>query len=77
MKSFLIFLHDLIRFSFIVSYATSVGATHFQTSAKTNRGLDEVFNHLASSKYTESYFDILMMEIVSSECSCVFFVRNA
>lgn len=30
------------------SYASSVGATHFQTSAKTNRGLDEVFNHLAS-----------------------------
>jgi Ras-related protein Rab-21 len=30
------------------SYAASVGAAHFQTSAKTNRGLDDVFNHLAS-----------------------------
>ena len=36
------------------SYAASVGAAHFQTSAKTNRGLDEVFNHLASSKSSES-----------------------
>lgn len=34
----------------VCSYAASVGAAHFQTSAKANRGLDEVFNHLASSK---------------------------
>jgi Ras-related protein Rab-21 len=35
------------------SYAASVGAAHFQTSAKTNRGLDDVFNHLASSTFCE------------------------
>lgn len=34
-----------------VQYAESVGAVHFHTSAKANRGLDEVFNCLAQSKY--------------------------
>ena len=29
------------------AYASSVGAEHFHTSAKINRGLDEVFLHLA------------------------------
>ena len=28
-------------------YAISVGAHHFHTSAKTNKGLDDVFNNLA------------------------------
>lgn len=30
-------------------YAESVGAIHFHTSAKTNKGLDEVFESLAQS----------------------------
>jgi len=33
-----------------ISYAESVGATHFHTSAKANKGLDEVFFSLAQSK---------------------------
>jgi Ras-related protein Rab-21 len=32
-------------------YAASVGASHFYTSAKINRGLEEVFSDLAQSKY--------------------------
>lgn len=35
-------------------YADSVGATHFHTSAKLNKGLDEVFQSLASSRLTHS-----------------------
>lgn len=35
-------------------YAESVGATHFYTSAKANRGLEEVFNGLAASKSLNS-----------------------
>mmetsp|Transcript_21180 Transcript_21180/g.22980 ORF Transcript_21180/g.22980 Transcript_21180/m.22980 type:complete len:201 (-) Transcript_21180:105-707(-) len=31
-----------------IQYADSVGATHFHTSAKLNKGLDEVFQSLAS-----------------------------
>lgn len=31
-----------------IQYAESVGAAHFHTSAKANRGLDEVFNSLAT-----------------------------
>ncbi|CAE7773818.1 RAB21, partial [Symbiodinium microadriaticum] len=31
-----------------LDYAASVGAQHFHTSAKSNRGLEEVFNDLAS-----------------------------
>lgn len=31
-------------------YAESVGAIHMHTSAKANRGLDEVFESLAQSK---------------------------
>lgn len=31
-----------------LEYAASVGAQHFHTSAKSNRGLDEVFNDLAT-----------------------------
>jgi hypothetical protein len=34
----------------ISRYAESVGAVHFHTSAKTNKGLDEVFGSLAQSK---------------------------
>lgn len=34
----------------VFSYAKSVGAVHFHTSAKANRGLDEVFSDLAQSK---------------------------
>jgi Ras-related protein Rab-21 len=33
-----------------VNYAESVGAVHFHTSAKTNKGLDEVFTALSQSK---------------------------
>lgn len=33
-----------------IKYAQSVNATHIYTSAKTNRGLDEIFNDLAQSK---------------------------
>lgn len=40
-------LLELIR---VNSYAKSVGAIHFHTSAKANKGLDEVFNCLAQSK---------------------------
>jgi hypothetical protein len=35
---------------FLIRYAESVGAAHFHTSAKANRGLDEVFSSLATSK---------------------------
>jgi len=31
-----------------IKYAESVGATHFNTSAKTNKGLEEVFIDIAS-----------------------------
>lgn len=34
-------------------YAQSVSATHIYTSAKTNRGLDEIFNDLAQRKFFE------------------------
>jgi len=34
----------------IASYAKSVGAAHFDTSAKSNKGLDEVFIDLSTSK---------------------------
>lgn len=34
-----------------ISYAESVGASHFHTSAKANKGLDDVFNSLAQSKF--------------------------
>lgn len=30
-------------------YSKSVGATHYNTSAKLNKGLDEVFIHLTKS----------------------------
>lgn len=33
-----------------VDYAASVGAQHFPTSAKSNRGLEEVFLDIATSK---------------------------
>ena len=33
-----------------IKYAESVGAIHFHTSAKANRGLDDVFNTLSQSK---------------------------
>ena len=33
-----------------ISYAQSVSATHFNCSAKANRGLDEVFTNLSQSK---------------------------
>ena len=33
------------------SYAESVGATHFLTSAKQNKGLEECFVDLTQSKY--------------------------
>lgn len=32
-------------------YAESVGATHFHTSAKSNKGLDEVFADITQSEY--------------------------
>lgn len=32
-------------------YSESMGATHFHTSAKANRGLDEVFNDITQSKF--------------------------
>ena len=32
-------------------YAESVGATHMHTSAKANRGVEEIFAELASRKY--------------------------
>lgn len=34
---------------FLVRYADSVGAKHFHTSAKTNKGLEDVFNDLSKS----------------------------
>jgi Ras-related protein Rab-21 len=34
-----------------VEYAASVGAQHFPTSAKSNRGLEEVFADIATSKF--------------------------
>lgn len=34
-----------------IDYATSVGAQHFHTSAKSNRGLEEVFSDIATSKF--------------------------
>ena len=33
-----------------VKYAESVGASHFHTSAKSNRGLDEVFLDITASR---------------------------
>ena len=32
-------------------YAASVGATHMHTSAKANKGVEEIFTELASRKY--------------------------
>ena len=39
-------------------YASSVDASHFYTSAKSNKGLDEVFIDLAQSKWCDSYYCI-------------------
>lgn len=36
-----------------IEYAASVGAKHFHTSAKANRGIDEVFNDLATRMIDE------------------------
>ena len=40
----------LNQLSIFFSYAKSVGATHFHTSAKLNKGIDELFLHLTKSK---------------------------
>jgi Ras-related protein Rab-21 len=42
-----------------VEYAASVGAQHFPTSAKSNRGLDEVFLDIATSKL--SFFVLIAL----------------
>jgi Ras-related protein Rab-21 len=34
-----------------LKYAESVGASHFHTSAKANKGLDEVFTEISTSKF--------------------------
>ena len=36
-----------------IQYAESVGAAHFNTSAKANKGLNEVFNNLATNMMTK------------------------
>ncbi len=38
-------------FSFFFRYAKSVGAKHFHTSAKMNKGIDELFLDLTRSKF--------------------------
>ena len=49
-----ILLHTFVQMFSIVmnicSYAESVGATHMHTSAKANRGVEEIFAELASRK---------------------------
>jgi len=41
--AFAFFLLTVCALSSINSYASSVGATHYSTSAKMNKGLDELF----------------------------------
>jgi len=44
--------YDLfLQLTIFDSYAASVGATHFSTSAKQNKGIDEAFLHLAKGSY--------------------------
>ena len=46
---------DAFIFSHLYSrYAESVGAVHFHTSAKANKGVDEVFMALAQSNLSPS-----------------------
>ena len=42
-RSIATFPLKLIWFKFMIRYSKSVGATHFLTSAKTNRGIEELF----------------------------------
>jgi small GTP-binding protein len=46
-----------------VEYAASVGATHFYTSAKTNRGLEELFLELSKSKFCVIMFYSLSLSL--------------
>ncbi|RYH20058.1 GTP-binding protein [archaeon] len=53
-------------------YAESVGALHFQTSAKANKGLDEVFNALAQSMsyiYVCMRFDCVLLVALCICCA--------
>ena len=50
--TFKTWLVDLIFFFFLLSYASSVGAVHYTTSAKQNKGIHELFLDLSKSKYS-------------------------
>jgi hypothetical protein len=41
----------MFDFLILYRYAESVGAVHMHTSAKANRGLDEIFGALAQSTF--------------------------
>ena len=43
-----------LKLKYINRYAQTVNATHIHTSAKTNRGLDEIFNDLSQRKFIHS-----------------------
>lgn len=42
--------YTLMTHRVLCSYAASVGAQHFHTSAKSNKGLEEVFNDISTSE---------------------------
>ena len=52
-------------------YAQSVGANHFHTSAKSNKGLDDVFADLAQSKTVILYFVISSILRFNFPSTCV------
>jgi hypothetical protein len=57
----------------VCSFAESVGAVHFLTSAKTNKGLEEVFVDLAQSKleyYPENAYNSTFSRNVRPTDSC-------
>jgi Ras-related protein Rab-21 len=48
-----------------LAYADTVGATHYDTSAKANKGLEEAFGDLSKSKYFLYHNPLLICNIKS------------
>jgi len=50
------------------SYTTSVGAKHFHTSAKTNKGIEDMFLELCKSKYLLTLNTTISKHLVTLHC---------
>ena len=53
-------------FGVVGRYATSVGAKHFQTSAKTNKGIEEMFLELTRQLIAATERDSLLESPINS-----------